>query len=127
MVGNPTLQVGGEHEAVTVAEPGVDSDRVQDSVHPVAGTPIAPCCDEVHVRGILLRTIPPSVLGRELTSMMSVRVAITVCAPDPLGTANVVRPEPAAPSSSAMFWMGQVAKKSRTGEPTPCALVSCGC
>jgi hypothetical protein len=78
IVGNPTLQIGGEHEAVTVAEPGVDRDRAQDCAHPVAGTAIDPGCDEVQLRGILLRTIPPSVLGRELMPMMSVTVAITV-------------------------------------------------
>src|SRR5580700_576823 len=78
IVGNPALQVGGEHEAVTLAEPGVDRDRVQDWVHPEADTPMDPGCDEVQLRGILLSTIPPSVLGRELMPMMSVTVAMTV-------------------------------------------------
>src|ERR1700757_489231 len=104
MVGNPMLQVGGEQDAVTVAEPGLDKERLQDWVHAAVPVPIDPGCEDVQVSGTLLRTIPPSVFGRELLPMMSVTVAMTVCEPeaDPLGTLNVVRPDPAAPSSSAM-------------------------
>lgn len=104
IVGNPTLQLGGEQEAVTVALPGELRLSPQDCTQ-VASAPMDPGCEEVQVSGILLRTIPPSVLGRELLPIMSMTVAMTVCEPevDPLGTLNVVRPEPAAPSSSAMF------------------------
>ncbi len=125
--GYPMLHVGGEHEAVTVAVPTDGADKPQACVHPPV-VPMTCGCDDVHVRGILLSTIPLSVLGKELFPMMSTTVAITVCPEvDPFGTEKVVRPEPAAPSSSAMFWMGQVEKKSRTGEADPCEFVICGC
>jgi hypothetical protein len=65
IVGNPTLQVGGEHEAVMVADPGFDNVSAHDWVHP-AGKVIDPGCEDVQVSGTLLSTRPPSVLGREL-------------------------------------------------------------
>ena len=53
-MGNPTLQVGGEQEAVTVPEPGDGVVTVQDCVQLVpAGT--TPGWEEVHVSGTLLR------------------------------------------------------------------------
>ncbi len=125
--GYPMLHVGGEHEAVIVAVPTDGADKPQDWVHPVV-VPMTCGCDDVQVSGILLSTIPLSVLGRELFPMMSITVAITVCPEvDPFGTEKVVRPDPAAPNSNAMFWMGQVEKKSRTGEAVPCEFVICGC
>ena len=125
-VGYPRLHVGGEHDAVTVAVPGETSDRAHDCVQPAAVF-ITCGCDEVHVSGTLLKTIPLSVLGRELLPMMSMRVAITVWPDvDPLGAANVVRVEPAAPSSRAIFWIGQVEKKSSRGATVPVLFVICG-
>jgi hypothetical protein len=127
VIGYPTLHVGGEHDAVTVAVPGEDSERAHDWVQPAA-VPITCGCDEVHVSGTLFRTIPLSVLGRELLPMMSIRVANTVWPDDdPLGTEKVVRVEPTAPSSRAMFWIGQVEKKSSRGAAVPLEFVICGC
>ena len=101
--GYPTLQVGGEQEAVMVADPAEGTERAQDRVQPVV-VPITCDCDDDHVRGVLLRTTPPSVLGSELLPMMSITVATAVCADvDPFAAANVVRPDPGAPSSRAIF------------------------
>ena len=66
IVGNPTLHVGGEHDAVMFVEPGFESARVQDWVHPVLGMLMEPGCEDVQVKGVLLSTRPPSVLGSEL-------------------------------------------------------------
>ena len=103
IVGNPILQLGGVHDAVIVAEPADEVVNAQDNVQLVP-VPITGEWEEVQVRGVLLRTIPPSVFGRELLPMMSTTVANTVCADVvPLAAENVVRPDPTAPSSSAMF------------------------
>ena len=111
---------------MTVAVPGDGSERAHDCVQ-LAAVLITDDCEEVHVRGILLRTIALSVLGKELLPMMSMRVATTVCPADvPLAVAKVVRVEPAAPSSRAMFWMGQVEKKSSRGATVPLEFVICG-
>ena len=126
MVGNPTLQVGGEHEAVTLAEPGVERERVQDWVHPVA-VAMAPGFEEVHVSGIFVSTIALLVFGKELLPMTSVTVATAVCRVPPFAIFIFVWPEPAVPISRAMFCTGQVAKKSRTGEVAPDELVRVGC
>jgi len=110
--GNPMLQVGGEQEAVTDPAPGDEGVAVQDRVHPVlTGTTAG--CEEVQVRGILLRTIPLPLLSRELLPITSVTVAMIV-SEDPLVTENVVCCDPTWPNSSVMFWMGQVSKKSNT-------------
>src|SRR5262249_24706225 len=98
----------------------------QDWVHPVP-TLTTPGCEEVQLRGILLRTTPPWLLGKELAPITSLRVAMTVCALPPLAAAKDVCPEPAVPSSTPMFRMGQVEKKSRTGDVAPEMLVSVGC
>ena len=89
--GNPMLQVGGEQEAVTVPDPGNGVESAQDSRHPV---PMAktPGCEADQVRGILLRTIPPLVLGKELAPMTSVRTAVTFCVV-PLVVTKVVSPD----------------------------------
>jgi hypothetical protein len=79
--------------------------------------------DWVQVRGILLNTTPPLVLGSELFPMTSVRVAETGSLV-PFEVTNVVWLvccDPVAPTSSVMFWIGQVSKKSRTGDVTPWA------
>src|SRR5450631_523970 len=76
--GNPTLQVGGEQEAVTVPEPAKGVEMAQDSRHP-AGAVRTAGWDEVQVRGILLRTSWPLVLGKELKPIKSIRTAVTVC------------------------------------------------
>lgn len=117
--GNPMLQVGGEQEAVTDPDPGAGVVMAQDSEHP-PGADNTPGWDEAHVRGILLRTIPPLVFGKEVFAMTSVRTALTVC-PVPLAVTNVVWPDCCVPASisRAMVWIGQVSKKSRAGEVAP--------
>src|SRR5216684_9221882 len=115
-VGNPMLQVGGEQAAVTVPEPGDGVERAQDSWHPVA-TDNTPGCDALQTRGILLRTMPPFVLGRELLPITSVRTAVAV-SEAPLEATKVVWPDccaPALPSSRERLWILQVSKKSRAG------------
>ena len=75
--GNPMLQVGGEQEAVT--DPGIRASGVvepQDSRHPL-GAAKTPGWDAVQVRGILLRTMPPLVFGKEVFPMTSVKTAVT--------------------------------------------------
>src|SRR5579872_1383672 len=89
--------------------------------------PTAPGCDAIQVNGILLSTAPASVFGKELLPMMSVKVATIDCEVPPLAAIRFVCPEPAVPISREMFWMAQVAKKSRIGEVAPEALVSVGC
>jgi len=118
IAGKPMLQVGGEQEAVTDPAPGDRVETAQDSMHP-APAAMTPGCDEVQVRGTLLRTIPLFVLGRELFPIASVIVAMTVSAV-PLVTAKSVCCDPARPNSSATFWIGHVSKKSKTtgGEGT---------
>ena len=118
--GNPTLQVGGEQEAVTDPEPADGVDREQDCKHPPP-VAITAGCDALQVKGILLRTTPLLVFGKELLPMMSVRTAVTVWAV-PLEVTKVVWPVcwvPAGPSSRVMLWIGQVSKKSRAGD-VPC-------
>lgn len=108
---------------MTVAVPGDGTERAHDWVQ-LAAVLITAGCEEVHVRGILLRTIALSVLGRELLPMTSMRVATAVWPDDdPLAAAKVVRVEPAAPSSRAMFWIGQVEKKSSRGATAPLEFV----
>ena len=123
--GNPTLQVGGEHAAVTVPAPGDEVEMEQDSEQPLP-IGMTPGCEEVQVRGTLPRITAPLVLGRELFPMMSVRVAITVCEV-PLEVTKLVCPDPAVPTSRLMFWMGQVEKKSRMGELAPWEFAYWGC
>ena len=125
-IGNPTLQVGGEHDAVIVAAPGDRMDRVQDCVHDEPDA-IAPGLEDVQVSGIFVRTMPPFVLGNELLPITSVTVAMAVCTVAPFVIETFVCPDPAAPISKAMFWTGQVEKKSRTGEVAPELFVSVGC
>jgi len=57
MNGNPTLQVGGVHEAVTEPEPAKGAESAQDCVHPAAAFNTAGW-EALQVKGILLRTIP---------------------------------------------------------------------
>ena len=125
-IGNPTLQVGGEHEAVIVAAPGDKMDRLQVCVHDEPGA-IAPGLEDVQVSGIFVSTMPPFVFGNELLPITSVTVATAVCEVAPLSIETLVCPEPAAPISRAIFWTGQVEKKSRTGEVAPEPFVSVGC
>jgi hypothetical protein len=75
--GNPTLQVGGEQEAVIEADPGSGVLTAQDSRHPVPAATVVGC-EELHVNGILLSTMPPLVLDKELFPMTSVRKAVRV-------------------------------------------------
>src|ERR1035437_3365529 len=122
------LQVGGEQEAVTDPDPGKGVESAQDSKNP-APAANTPGWDALQVRGILLRTIPPLVLGKELFPITSVRTAVAFCEV-PLVVTKVVWPvggDPAAPSSSAMLWIGQVSKKSRAGDVVPCEFWYCGC
>jgi hypothetical protein len=72
--GKPMLQDGGEQDALTAPDPGNEVVRVQDCRHPELA-PTTTGCDAVQVREILLRTMPPLVLGKELLPMMSVMVA----------------------------------------------------
>ena len=46
IVGNPALQIGGEHDAVIVADPGLGRVRLQVWVHPVLLVPIEPGCED---------------------------------------------------------------------------------
>jgi hypothetical protein len=48
------------------AEPGFESARVQDWIHPLLGVLMEPGWEDVQVKGVLLSTRPPSVLGSEL-------------------------------------------------------------
>jgi len=115
--GNPTLQVGGEHEALILAAPGAANVSWQVSVHPDP-TEIALGCEDSQISGILLNTMPAFVFGSEEFPMMSVIVAKAVCeaAELPFVTEKLVCPEPTAPTSRAIFSTGHVAKKSRTGD-----------
>src|SRR5271157_2483406 len=110
--GKPMLQVGGVQDAVTDPAPGDVVVTGQESVHAVPAATTAGC-EAVQVRGILLRTIPPSVLGRELFPITSVTVAKTV-SEVPLETAKEFCSDPGWPTSRIMFWMGQVSKKVRS-------------
>src|ERR1039458_213495 len=65
---------GWEQDALTAPDPGNEVVRVQDCRHPELA-PTTTGCDAVQVREILLRTMPPLVLGKELLPMMSVMVA----------------------------------------------------
>src|SRR5271169_2254611 len=120
------LQVGGEQEAVTDPAPAEGVPTAQDSVQPVAS-----CTTEgwvaVQVKGILLSVTCVPESSKELFPMTSVRTALAVCAV-PLEVTKLVWPvcrDPAGPSSSVMFWIGQVSKKSRSGEVTPWEFVYC--
>jgi hypothetical protein len=75
--GKPILQVGGEQEAVTEPDPGDGVERTQLWMHPVA-VANTPGCEALQVRGILLSTIRPLTLGREVYPIKSVRIAVTV-------------------------------------------------
>ena len=71
------LQVGGEQEAVTDPAPDEGVESTQDSRQvPLTFNTVG--WDAVQVRGILLRTTSPLVLGKEDLPMMSVMVAKTV-------------------------------------------------
>jgi hypothetical protein len=120
------LQVGGEHEALMLAAPAELSVSWQDSVQ-LDATEMAPGCDESQVRGILLSTILLFVFGRDELPMTSVIVAKTVCevAEVPFVNEKLVWPEPIAPTSKAMFWIGHVAKKSRTGDVCAVPAIVC--
>src|SRR5438552_12686284 len=122
------LQVGGEQEAVTDPPPGSGVESEQDCWHP-ALTFRTPGCEALQVKGILLRTMPPVVLGRELFPMMSVTTAVAFCAV-PFEVTKVVSSvccDPLTPTSRETVWMGQVSKKSRTGEVVPSEFLYCGC
>src|SRR5271166_885822 len=113
--GNPMLQLGGEQEAVTDPDPGNGVEREQLCRHPeaLANTPGR---DALQVREILLSTIPPLTLGKEVCPITSVSTAVTVCEL-PFAVTKVVwldccTPEP---SSSTTLWIGQVEKKSSAG------------
>src|ERR1700737_4709192 len=111
------LQGGGEQEAVTEPEPGEGVERVQDCRHPPPAAMTAGW-DALQVKGILPRTTPLFVFGKELLPITSVRTAVAVWAV-PLEVTKVVWPVcwvPAGPSSRVILWMGQVSKKSRPGE-----------
>src|SRR5258708_3662993 len=75
--GNPTLQVGGEQEAVTDPDPDDGVERPHDSWHPL-GADNTPGCEALQVRGMLVRTIPPLVFGKEEFPMTSVTTALAV-------------------------------------------------
>src|ERR1700683_4902309 len=107
------LQVGGVQDAVIEPLPTDGVVIVQDSVQPLLVAMTAGC-DEVQVSGILFRTTPFAVLGRELFPITSVRVATTV-SEVPLAETKVFCSDPAWPTSRVMFWMGQVSKKSKMG------------
>ena len=125
--GKPTLHVGGEHEAVILAAPGEESVSGHDCVQEVP-KPATCGCDDAQVNGILFSTTPPLVLGSEVLPMMSRRVATTVSDEEsPFAVRKEVCPLAAVFISSAMFWMGQVEKKSRAGEVWFCELAYCGC
>ena len=112
---------------MTDAVPAEGVESAHDKVQLVAV--LTTCnCEDVQVKGVLVSTTPPSVLGSELLPMISITVATAVCEDvDPLAVANVVRPEPTACSSRAIFSIGQLEKKSRTGAAVPWAFVTCGC
>src|ERR1700722_579866 len=118
------LQVGGEHDAVTAPAPGEGVDSEQLSMQDVLAATTPGWLDD-QVRGMLLSCGLPVVLGRLTVPMTSVNVATTFCGV-PLVMEKDVCCEPTSPTSSVMFWMGQVSKKSRTGE-FPCALEYRGC
>jgi hypothetical protein len=83
------LQDGGEQEAVTEPAPGNGVEMAQDCKHPGA-TPTTLGWDALQVKGILLRTIPLFVLGKEVFPITSVSTAVTVCALVPLEVTKVV-------------------------------------
>ena len=89
MNGNPKLQVGGVHEAVTEPEPAKGAERAQDCVHPEEAFN-TPGWEALQVKGILLRTIPLKVLGKELLPITSVRTAVAFTEVVPLFATKVV-------------------------------------
>jgi hypothetical protein len=89
MKGNPKLQVGGVHEAVTDPEPAKGAESVQDCVHPEAAFN-TPGWEALQVKGILLRTTPLKVLGKELFPITSVRTAVAFTEVVPLEATKVV-------------------------------------
>jgi hypothetical protein len=89
MNGNPKLQLGGVHAAVTEPEPAKGAESAQDSVHPEALFN-TPGWEALQVRGILLRTIPLKVLGKELLPITSVRTAVAFTEVVPLFATKVV-------------------------------------
>ena len=76
--GNPTLQLGGEQDAVTDPEPGDGVEIVQDCRHVPVGV-TTPGSVPVQVKGILVSTTPLFVFGREVLPMMSVTTAVALC------------------------------------------------
>src|ERR1700686_713849 len=76
--GNPTLQLGGEHDAVTDPEPGDGVEIEQDCRHVPAGV-TTPGWLALQVKGIFVSTTPLFVLGREVLPMMSVTTAVAFC------------------------------------------------
>jgi hypothetical protein len=89
-------------------------------MHPEPGAS-TPGWEALQVRGILLRTMPPLVLGKEVFPITSVRTAVAF-SELPLEVTKVVWVvccDPARPTSSERLWIGQVSKKSRAGEVSP--------
>jgi hypothetical protein len=122
------LQEGGEQDAVTDPEPGSGVERLQEFVHP-GDADNTPGWEAVHVKGMALRMIDPFVLGKELFPITSVMTAVALCEV-PLEVTKVVWPVcwvPVAPTSSEMFWTGQLSKKSRGGDVVPWEFWYCGC
>ena len=102
--GKPILQVGGEQDVVTVPAPteGVETPQV---IVQFAAVEITSGEDAVQVRGILLRTGPPFVFGREVMPAISVRMAVAFCEV-PFDATKVVSPGrlvPAGPTCKVMF------------------------
>jgi hypothetical protein len=76
--GNPTLQLGGEQDAVTEPEPGDGVESVQDCKHVLVGV-TTPGLLPLQVKGIFVSTTPLFVLGRDMLPMMSVTTAVAFC------------------------------------------------